>query len=81
MAICAFLIYSTPLRDKLVGGGVLLAGVLLYAFFSPKVHMDHIGDLLATEGAMLRHSLQREERFLGGLLNQLRRVVGMAFRP
>ena len=34
--ICLYLLYSTSLFDKVVGTLIILAGIPIYVFFSPK---------------------------------------------
>ncbi|MBM3926126.1 MAG: amino acid permease [SAR202 cluster bacterium] len=81
LGICCYLLYSTSVTDKLVGSGVLMAGVFLYAFFSPKVELSHSSAPLISTSERLAHSLSRERRFLGNLFHMLRRLLGSAAKP
>ena len=75
IAVCLFLLYLTSLQDKLVGSLVVLAGVPLYVYFSPKVDMDNLkAEFLSTPQVTKRY-LQRTDRFLGRLVKLVRRLV------
>jgi APA family basic amino acid/polyamine antiporter len=75
IAVCIFLLYSTSLQDKLVGSLVILAGIPIYLYFSPKVDMaDLKEDFLSTPKVTQRY-LEKTERFLGLLLRSIRRAL------
>ncbi len=74
IAICLFLLYSTSLQDKIAGTGVLLAGIALYIFFSPKQDIRHLKELFLTEEAIFVRAMARRERFLGNFLLLLHRM-------
>jgi amino acid transporter len=75
-AICGYLIYSTSLWDKIVGGAVLLAAVPLYVFFSPKVDIHTVKSVISAEASQVARSVERGERGLGNVL----RLVGKGWR-
>lgn len=75
IAICLFLLYSTSLQDKLVGSIVILAGIPIYVYFSPKVDMvDLKEDFLSAPKATQRY-LEKTDRFLARMLELVRRVL------
>jgi hypothetical protein len=75
MAICLFLLASTSLLDKLLGGLVILSGIPLYIFFSPKADIHHLKELFISEEAILVRRMARQRRFLANLLRILHRIV------
>jgi amino acid transporter len=64
MAICAFLLYSTSTWDKIIGTTIILIGIPIYAFFSPKADIHHLKDLFLAEEEIFARVLERKERFL-----------------
>ena len=75
IVVCLFLLYSTSLQDKLVGSVIVLAGIPIYLFFSPKVDMEDLkAEFLATPQVTKRY-LERTDRFLGRLVKLLRRSL------
>jgi len=76
IAICLFLLYSTSLQDKLIGSIVILAGIPIYVYFSPKVDLAELkGDFLSAP-AITRRYLEKTDRFLARLLKVIRRFSG-----
>jgi amino acid transporter len=71
--ICLYLLYSTSLFDKIVGSLLILAGVPLYVFFSPKVAISDMKQLFFSEEAVFLRRLQRKERFLAHFIALLHR--------
>jgi APA family basic amino acid/polyamine antiporter len=71
--ICLYLLYSTSLFDKLVGGFILLAGVAIYLFFSPKQDIHHLKNLFVSEEAIFFRAMAGRERFLGNFMLMLYR--------
>jgi APA family basic amino acid/polyamine antiporter len=63
--ICLYLLYSTSLPDKVIGGFVILFGVAVYVFFSPKQDIYHLKNLFVSEEAIFVRAMARRERFLG----------------
>lgn len=76
IAICLFLLYSTSLQDKVVGSLVILAGIPIYVYFSPKVDMKELKEDFLSGPAVTRRYVERTDRFLGRLLKVIRRIFG-----
>ena len=74
IAICLFLLYSTSLQDKLIGSIVILAGIPIYAYFSPKVDLTELKEDFLSSPKTTRRYLERTDRFLARLLKVIRRV-------
>jgi APA family basic amino acid/polyamine antiporter len=70
--ICGYLLYSASLFDKVVGTLVLLLGVPLYIFFSPKTDIHHLKELVFSEERIFARRFRRQERFLANLLRLVR---------
>ncbi|MDD1700851.1 MAG: APC family permease [Methanoregula sp.] len=66
--ICLYLLYSTSIFDKVVGTVILLAGVVMYIFFSPKQDIHHLKEMFLTEEAIFVRGMAKRERFLGNLM-------------
>jgi basic amino acid/polyamine antiporter, APA family len=66
--ICIYLLYSTSLFDKVVGGFIILAGVAVYVFFSPKQDIHHLKNLFVSEEAIFVRAMAKRERFLGNFM-------------
>jgi amino acid transporter len=71
--ICVYLLISTSIFDKIVGTILILAGVPLYVFFSPKVEMSTMKEFFFSEEAIFTRRLQRERRFLANFIRLLHR--------
>jgi amino acid transporter len=74
-AICIYLLASTSLFDKLAGGLVILAGIPIYVFFSPKTDIHHLKELFISEEAIFARRMARQRRFLANLLRILHKIV------
>jgi hypothetical protein len=75
IVICLYLIYSTSISDKVIGSIVILAGIPLYVYYSPKVDLaDLKADFLASPEVTRRY-LEKTDRFLGRLFWILRVLV------
>jgi hypothetical protein len=48
-----------------IGGFIILAGVAIYVFFSPKQDIHHLKDLFISEEAIFVRAMAKRERFLG----------------
>jgi len=66
--ICLYLLYSTSLIDKIAGTIVILVGIPLYIYFSPKTDIHDLKQLFTSEEAILTRNLQRKNRFLANLV-------------
>ena len=73
--VCLFLLYSTSLQDKLVGTLVILAGIPLYSYFSPKVDMAELKAEFLSAPKVTASQLQRTDRFLARLVKLVRDLV------
>ena len=75
IAVCLFLLFSTSLQDKLVGTIIILTGIPLYAYFSPKIDMaDLKAEFLSTSKVTSRY-LESTDRFLARLVKLVRSIV------
>lgn len=68
IGICIYLLYSTSAADKIVGTIIILAGIPLYLFFSPKVDIHHLKQSFLSEEAIFTRRLERHERFLANFV-------------
>jgi amino acid transporter len=75
MGICLFLLASTSFSDKLIGTLVILAGIPLYVFFSPKTDIHHLKELFTSEEAIFARRMARQRRFLANLVRILHRII------
>jgi len=71
IAICLYLLYSTSLFDKVAGLILILLGIPIYVFFSPKVDMYHLKKMFISEEAILARRLERKEKFLANFVKLL----------
>ncbi|MCE5338228.1 MAG: APC family permease [Methanomicrobiaceae archaeon] len=74
IAVCLFLIYSTTTFDKVAGILVILAGIPVYLFYSPKQDIHHLKALFLSEEAVLLRRLEVREVYLANLLDLARTV-------
>ena len=74
IAVCLFLIYSTTTFDKVAGILVILAGIPVYLFYSPKQDIHHLKALFLSEEAVLRRRLEVREMYLANLLDLIRTI-------
>jgi APA family basic amino acid/polyamine antiporter len=75
VAICLYLLYSTGPFDKIVGSIVILAGIPIYVFFSPKTDIYHLKELFISEEAIFVRRMARQRRFLANLLRIIHKIV------
>ena len=71
--ITMYLLGSTPLYIKIIGIILIVCGVPLYIFFSPKTDIHHLKELFLSEESVLLRQFQRTDRFLAHFLVHLRR--------
>jgi amino acid transporter len=76
MAICLYLLVSTTAFDKIAGALVILAGIPVYIFYSPKTDIHHLKELFTSEEAIFMRRMARQRRFLANLLRILHRILG-----
>ena len=74
IGICIYLLYSTSLVDKIAGAILVLVGIPLYVYFSPKTDIYQLKDLFVSEEAILSRNLQRENRFLANAVRMVMRA-------
>jgi APA family basic amino acid/polyamine antiporter len=68
VVICLYLLYSTSVFDKVVGTVIILAGVVIYIFFSPKQDIYHLKEMFLSEEGIFLRSMAKRERFLGNFM-------------
>jgi len=78
IVICAYLITmyllgSTALSIKIIGIVLLICGIPLYVFFSPKTDIHHLKELFLSEESVLLRQFQWTDRFLAHFLVHFRR--------
>jgi amino acid transporter len=73
--ICLYLLCSTSIADKIIGSLVILAGIPLYVFFSPKTDIRHLKELFTSEEAIFARRMARQRRFLANLLRLARKII------
>jgi amino acid transporter len=75
MAICLYLLSATSTFDKLAGGLVILAGIPIYVYFSPKADIRHLKELFISEEAILVRRMAKQRRFLANLLRLVHKIL------
>lgn len=73
--ICFFLIVSSSLIDAVVGILVILAGIPLYVFFSPKEDIHHLKAMFLSEEAVFLRRIEQKERYLANFILMIHRLV------
>jgi APA family basic amino acid/polyamine antiporter len=66
--ICLYLLYSTSLFDKIIGTGIIVVGVFIYIFFSPKQDIHHLKAMFLSEEAIFFRNMAKRERYLGNFI-------------
>jgi len=69
IGICLYLLYSTSNLDKIVGSIIILCGIPLYMFFSPKVDIHHLRESFLSEESIFARRLEHHEKFLASFVN------------
>ena len=72
--ICIYLLYSTSSLDKIAGSIVILLGIPLYIFFSPKVDIHHLKEAFLSEEAIFARRLESHEKFLANFVKLCHRL-------
>jgi amino acid transporter len=75
IAICLFLLFSTTTFDKVAGILVILAGIPVYLYYSPKTDIRHLKDLFLSEEAVFLRRVEAKETYLANLLGLARKVI------
>jgi hypothetical protein len=60
--------------DKVVGSALILFGILLYVFFSPKTDIHHLKELFTTEENIFMRTMERKELFLANFIRLLHKA-------
>ncbi|MDD1719633.1 MAG: APC family permease, partial [Methanoregulaceae archaeon] len=74
IAICLYLIYSTTIFDKVAGSLIILIGVPIYLFFSPKQDIRHLKEMFLSEEAIFMRTLEKKERLLGNFVDLIYQI-------
>jgi len=74
IGICLYLIYFTSVLDKVVGSALILFGILLYVFFSPKADIHHLKALFTSEENIFMRTMETKERFLANFIRLLHKA-------
>jgi len=74
IGICIYLLYSTSLSDKIIGSAVILLGIPLYAFFSPKVDIHHLREAFLSEESIFARRIERHEKFLANFVKLCHKI-------
>jgi amino acid transporter len=72
--ICLYLLYATSSFDKIVGSIVILLGVPIYIFLSPKQDIHHLKKMFLSEEAIFSRRLEKKEKFLANVVILLHKV-------
>lgn len=80
IAVCLFLLYSTGLQDKILGTIIILAGIPIYVYFSPKVDLSDLKAEFLSPAAKASRRAERTSRYLARLLKTLKHVFGRRTR-
>jgi amino acid transporter len=78
IGICLFLLSSTTTFDKVAGVLVILAGIPVYLFYSPKEEFRHLKTFFLSEEAVFLRRLEAKETYLANLLGLARTVFRRA---
>jgi amino acid transporter len=72
--ICLFLIISGTLTNTILGILVILAGIPLYLFFSPKEDIHHLKNLFISEEAIFLRRIEHKNRYLANFIQIMYRI-------
>jgi APA family basic amino acid/polyamine antiporter len=72
--ICLYLLFATSWFDKIVGGLVILIGIPIYVFFSPKTDIRHLKELFLSEEAIFIRQMERKNRYLANFIQMVHRL-------
>ena len=81
VAVCLFLIYSTALQDKILGSIVILVGIPIYVYFSPKVDASDLKAKFLSAPAIASRYAENTDRLLARLVKVLRLAYRRLTRP
>ncbi len=74
IGVCLYLLYSTSIFDKVVGSALILFGVLLYVFFTPKTDIHHLKELFISEENIFIRRMEKKEKFLANFVRLLHKA-------
>ncbi|MBI2545031.1 MAG: amino acid permease [Candidatus Aenigmarchaeota archaeon] len=74
IAICMYLIFSTTTFDKIIGTIVILAGIPIYVFLSPKTDIKHLKKLFISEESIFERRFEKKERFLANFVSMMHKA-------
>ena len=74
LGVCAYLIYATSLFNIIAGSILILLGIPLYVYFSPKTDIHHLKEFFTSEEAILVRNLERRNRFLANFIKIIVRI-------
>lgn len=74
VGISLYLLYATSIVDKIVGSTIILIGIPLYVYFSPKTDLKHLKDFFTSEDAVIARGLATRYMFLGNLIRMIDRL-------
>ena len=75
IGICLYLLFSTSAFDKVAGVLVILAGIPIYLYYSPKKDIHHLKTLFLSEEAVLLRRIETKETYLANLLALAREIL------
>lgn len=78
VAVSLFLLYSTSIYDKLVGSAIIIGGIFLYVFFSPKEDVKHLKEFFYSEEAVFTRRLEHRDKFLANFIRIIHRIYRKA---
>ncbi len=74
VGICLYLLYSTAMFDKVVGSALILFGIFLYVFFTPKTDIRHLKELFISEENIFVITMEKKYRFLANFIRLLHKA-------
>jgi APA family basic amino acid/polyamine antiporter len=74
IGVCLYLLYSTSMFDKIIGSVLILFGVLLYVFFTPKTDISHLKELFISEENIFVRRMEKKELFLANFIRLLHKA-------
>jgi APA family basic amino acid/polyamine antiporter len=74
VGVCLYLLYSTAMFDKVVGLALILFGILLYVFFTPKTDIRHLKELFISEENLFVITMEKKYHFLANFIRLLHKA-------
>jgi len=74
LGVCIYLIYATSLFNIIIGSILILLGMLLYIYFSPKTDIYNLKEFFTSEEAILARNLERKNKFLANFVAIIVRI-------